>query len=143
MKILLKAFAIVLSFIVTSSFCFASDCYALDDSIQPCYVATQYTMETFSISSSGNAFMNVSLSPKSTTLIDEVKVILKIRNAYGTSFLNKTYNASWDNLSASYELTKMHQLSKKGTYEFQAVYKCYNDGTLVETISSSYIVDIY
>lgn len=138
MKSLIKVFVIVFSIVITSSFCSVSESYALDDTVQPYYVATQYTMETFSINSTGNAFMNVSLKPKSTTLIDEVKVTLKIRNAYGTSFLNKTFNASWDNLSASYEFTKMHQLSKKGTYEFQAVYKCYKDGNLVETIYSSY-----
>lgn len=143
MRYLLKTFVITLLIVITSPFCCVSENYALGDTVQPYYVATQYTMETFSINSTGNAFMNVSLKPKSTTLVDEVKVTLKIKNAYGTNFLNKTYNTSWDSLSASYELTKMHQLSKKGAYEFQAVYRCYKNGNLVETINSSYTTAIY
>ena len=51
-----------------------------------------------------------------------------------TQVYNKTYDATWSNVSKSYSTTKNYQLGKAGRYTFRATYKCYKNGSLLETI---------
>ncbi len=113
------------------------------DEIQPRYVATQSTIENFSINSSGESSMTTILVPMDKSKIDKVKVTLNIKNSSGNSVYSNTYDATWSNLVSGYRLVKTYKLSSKGTYRFNAVYKCYKNNSLVETITTDYIVDSY
>lgn len=143
MKIMRKIMAVVLIIIIATSFCYASVIPNTNDVIQPYYVGTQAINQYFQISSSGKATMEAFLTPKSTALVDEVKVSLIIKNNAGASIYNKTYTAEYNRLFNEYQITKNYQLPSKGSYQFQAIYKCYKNGSLVETINSSYMTDSY
>lgn len=126
-------------FLLSSMVCFAAVPTERDDSIvEPMYVATQSQIAIFTISSKGLATMNVSLIPFTKNSLDRVNVTLNIKNSSGTSVYNKSYDTSWSSISASFKLTKEYQLSKSETYEFQATYKCYKNGSLIETIKSEF-----
>lgn len=131
-------------FLLSSMACFAAVPTERDDSeIEPMYVATHSQSATFKISSKGLATMNVSLIPFTKTSLDRVNVTLNIKNSSGASVYNKSYDTSWSSISASFKLTKEYRLSKSGTYEFQATYKCYKNGSLIETIKSNSILKSY
>ncbi len=116
---------------------FAAEPTERDDSVAtPMYVGTSSHSALFTISSTGLSKMSVSLSPFTTTTFDKVTVNLSIKNSSGTSVYNKTFSMPWSSIYARFKLEKEYQLSKKGTYEFQATYKCYKNNTLIETIKS-------
>ena len=139
---------ITIIFILLMLFSFTGNCFAATSAgggteIAPCYVATRSHTESFNISSSGVATMNVALAPFNTSTIDEVKATLVIKNSSGTNVYNKTHNLPWNSLYASFKTIKEHQLTKKGVYSFQVTYKCYKNGSLVETIKSTSILKSY
>lgn len=144
MKKVVMTILILAMFLLSSMVCFAAAPTERDDSIvEPMYVATKSQTAIFTISSKGMATMNVSLIPFTKTSLDRVNVTLNIKNSSGTSVYNKSYDTSWSSISASFKLTKEYQLSKSGTYEFQATYKCYKNGSLIETIKSNSILKSY
>lgn len=142
MNLIRKMLVIMLCMILTGSYCMAASDGELGG-ISPYYVGTQTTNEIFNISSSGVASMTTSLTPKKSVGVDEVKVTLKIKNASGVVKYNKTYTATWSDLYGAFRLSKTYQLPGSGSYQFQATYKCYKDGSLLETINSGSILDSY
>lgn len=128
--------------LLVSSNCICANAQT-DENIQPYFIVTQNTSETFSINSSGVASMTAALSPKDASKVDTVKVTFKIKNSNGVSVYNKTYTASWSSLFGEYNLYKTYQLSGRDAYMFNVVYKCYKNNTLIETITTDYIVDSY
>ncbi|MCI9639189.1 MAG: hypothetical protein HFE72_03515 [Emergencia sp.] len=144
MKKVVMVMLIFVIFLLSSMACFAADPTEREDStVEPMYVATQSHSETFTISSNGLAKMDVALAPFSSTILDRVNVTLSIKNSSGTSIYNKSYDMTWSSIYARFKLTKECQLSKSGTYEFQATYKCYKNNSLIETIKSSKILKSY
>lgn len=142
-KMVMTVFTVVM-ILLSSMNCFAAIPTERDDSVvEPMYVATQSQTAMFTISSKGLATMNVSLMPFNKSTLDKVNVTLNIKNSSGTSVYNKSYDMTWSNIYGSFKLTKEYQLSKSGTYEFQATYKCYKNNSLVETIKSTKILKSY
>lgn len=141
-KMMTIIFVLLMVFLLTSN-CYAATSSGGETEINPCYVGTKSHTEIFNISSSGVATMNVALAPFNTTTIDEVKATLVIKNSSGTNVYNKTYNLPWNSLYASFKVIKEYQLPEKGTYSFRVTYKCYKNGSLIETIKSSSIFKTY
>lgn len=143
MKCLIRLVSIILVVALSTSVCFATTNSALIENAKPYYVETQSITELFTINSTGKASMKAILVPISSSSIDEVKITLKIKDNLGVNVYSKTFSAEWNSLFGRYELFKNYQLPKKGTYNFQAIYKCYKNGSLVETINSPYKTDSY
>ncbi len=101
------------------------------------YVGTHAHIETLTISSSGYATMLAELIPKTSSSIDEVVVTIKLKSPSGTYVYNKSHDASWSQTYFEYQVSKGKQLSSKGLYTMSVTYKCYKDGSLIETISGS------
>lgn len=143
MKRIKSILIVVICVIMTTSVCYAETKVVGNEIVSPYYLVTKKTVEVFSINSSGVASMTASLSPMSKDEVDKVKITLIIKKSNGTSVYSKTYDASWSNLHADYRLTKTYQLPSKGIYSFNAVYKCYKNNNLIETITTDYILDAY
>lgn len=143
MKKVLIIAVLLMVLLLSTTVCYATSLWDENLEISPYYVGTQSHVQIFTISSSGLATMNVSLTPFNSTTIDAVKVTLVIKNSSGVKVYNKTHDMEWSSLYGSFKTVKDYQLSTKGVYEFQATYKCYKDGSLLETINSSSIVKSY
>ena len=139
MKNILRIATLIVCIVVITSFNFIGVEASVKQNIEPCYIVTQNTSETFNINSSGLA----SMTAVDKNQVDEVKVTLNIKKTNGTNVYSKSYMASWSGLFSEYNLTKTYQLSNRGDYRFNVVYKCYKNNILVETITTDYIIDSY
>ena len=101
------------------------------------YVGTHSHVETLSINSSGNASMLAALMPKSESSIDEVEVTIKLKHTDGTTVLNKTYDAEWSDTYFQFRVSDSKNLTKTGLYTMSVTYKCYKNGSLIETLTGS------
>lgn len=101
------------------------------------YVGTYMHMETLQISSSGKATMKARLEPKTEDSIDEVVVTIKLKNPNGIVLHNETYDATWSSVAFQYQVTDSESVATRGKYTMSVTYKCYKDGSLLETISGS------
>ena len=101
------------------------------------FVGTHAHVDTLTISSSGYATMLAELIPKTSTSIDKVVVTIKLKSPNGTNVYNKSHNATWSQTYFEYQVDAYKQLTTKGEYTMYVTYKCYKDGSLIETISGS------
>ena len=101
------------------------------------FVGTLSHSEGLSISSSGKASMLATLIPKSETSIDEVEVTIKLKHTDGTTVLNKTYDAEWSDTYFQFRVYDSKNLTKTGLYTMSVTYKCYKNGSLIETLTGS------
>ena len=124
---------ILLMLALSTANCFAATSSS-NSEMSAQYVVTMLHVETFTISSGGMASMKGRLEPMDDTEVDQVKITLTLEDGAGTVVYNKTYDATWSNVSKSYSTTKNYQLGKAGRYTFRATYKCYKNGSLLETI---------
>lgn len=138
-----KVLIFCICIIVATSCGYAETIYGDAGSIAPYYVTTRSTSEVFIINSTGNASMTATLKPLNNNMIDQVKMTLCIKKIGGNVVYNKTFNGIWSNLFSEYNLTKTYQLPSRGTYTFNVIYKCYRNNTLVETITTDYVMDSY
>lgn len=124
---------------VFSSFalCFADVIGSNVEQVSPRFVATFMHRETLTISSKGYATMTAQLQPKSATSMDEVKVTMTLKKTDGTLIRKKTYDAVWSETAFQFQVSDNKQLSDKGSYYVDMTYKCYKNGTLLETLNGS------
>ena len=101
------------------------------------YVGTHAHIDTLTISSSGYATMLAELIPKTSSSIDEVVVTIKLKSPSGSYVYNKTLDATWSQTYFEYQVDAYKQLTTRGKYTMSVTYKCYKDGSLLETISGS------
>ncbi len=109
----------------------------------PNYVCAKECTTIFSIGSDGMATMIGTVKPKTSTVIDEVKVTFTIDKTSGSNVYNRTWTASWRNLLGEYKAEKDYQLPSKGTYILSTKFRCYKNGKLVETILGDDITRTY
>ncbi len=138
-----RVFVLLICLAIMTSFSCINASAHITDIAQPYYVVTFNTSETFSINSSGVASMTAALVPKNTSKVDSVKVTFTIKNSDGTNIYSKTFTAPWNSLFSEYSIAKSYQLPGRDIYRCNTTYKCYKNNTLVETITTDYIVDSY
>lgn len=143
MKKIFTAVLILFMLVLSTVNCFAA--VSSDDvsEISPQYVVTSYHTEEFTVSNSGMVFMKGRLEPVSSDAVDQVEVTLTIKNEAGTAVYNKTYDATWSSVDKIYSVAKNCQLGEAGRYTFRATYKCYKNGSLIETIKSDPLYKSY
>jgi len=77
--------------LLVSSNCICANAQT-DENIQPYFIVTQNTSETFSINSSGVASMTAALSPKDTSKVDTYTITYNISYNDYSNTLTKTIN---------------------------------------------------
>jgi len=141
MKRILQCSIVFLVIIILSTSAFAAE--KPTEPVDLNYVYAKECFTIFSIDSDGMATMEGTIKPKTSTVIDEVKVTFTIDKLSGSNVYNKTWNASWSVLFGGYKEEQEYQLPRKGAYILHTTFKCYKNGKLIETISGNDVTKTY
>lgn len=109
---------------------------AFADTIEPKYIGTFYHGESFTEGSGNELIPSVYLKPNSKDTFDKVVIKFKITKvSTGDVCYNKSFTTYYNESQKRFSKTITFSAPSKGTYRLATTYKCYKDGTLIETIN--------
>lgn len=131
MKKILLILTLVLSILASFTAAFA-------DTAVPYYIGTDSHRESFKISSAGTAQMSATLIPHTSDSFDKVNIEMKIKKSgVTTPIYSGSWDTTYDKTSRSFKKSTTHRINNKGTYYMEVTYTCYNNDTLIETITTN------
>lgn len=141
MRRFISLLLVIVMVLGTASLCYGQT--APVNPIEPAYVGTGMHTESFKIVD-GVSTSTAYLVPKTETSFDKVTINIKIAKATtGTVYYNKTFTTYYNDVRGWFYVSKDYQLPSKGTYSMDATYKCYKNGSLIETVKGATVVKGY
>lgn len=134
----------IISLVLAVALVLGSYAMVFASEIVPFYIGTARHTELLSISKSGSADFGAELIPKQETSFDRVTITLElVYEDNGSTVYKVVANTTYDTVKSSFEkYVDDYQLDDKGDYRLFVTYKCYKNGSLIETITMN-VTDTY
>ena len=140
LKVIHTKFVLVIVLIL--SLIMTSVSYA--ESILPYYVGVNRHMEIFEISNTGEATMQATMKPITSTVFDNVNIKMEVIRTKDLScvYVND-WNVSYNIVADAFNKSTMYNVPAEGGYYMKVTYKCYKNNVLIETITTETNPDTY
>ena len=140
LKVIHTKFVLVIVLIL--SLIMTSVSYA--ESILPYYVGVNRHMEIFEISNTGEATMQATMKPITSTVFDNVNIKMEVIRTKDLScvYVND-WNVSYNIVADAFNKSTMYNVPAEGGYYMKVTYKCYKNNVLIETITTETPPDTY
>ena len=114
------------------------------ESILPYYVGVNRHMEIFEISNTGEATMQATMKPITSTVFDNVNIKMEVIRTKDLScvYVND-WNVSYNIVADAFNKSTMYNVPAEGGYYMKVTYKCYKNNVLIETITTETNPDTY
>lgn len=134
----------VISLLLAVALMLGSCAMVFASEIVPFYVGTARHAESLNISDSGSADFGADLVPKQETSFDRVTITLElVYEDNGSTVYKVVANTKYNSSTASFRKSVTdYRLDDKGDYRLFVTYKCYKNGSLIETINMN-VTDTY